>query len=304
MKTKQLTVYRLILVSTFINNSHIHKLINSLLINDVFKLRLIIVNQTNISINPIINEFLTIDEILVEHTISLSKARNIALNYIFEKNIIGNFIMFPDDDNSFDISFFNNFNEIISLYDSNLIIKVYDQGTTNLHLKNKEEKTLLRKKDYRYVASFNMIIKYNLIRKIGLFDERLSVGAKYGAGEDNDYFIRVQKNNKIIYTNKLYIFHPSASLKYNNIRTKNLINRFNNYGKGVIFMLLKHNMYFHALNVCFRAIGGCLKNVFYLNWKLSYIYFITFFNRFFVLISLLISQKYRLNNDNSLNSSL
>lgn len=211
---------------------------------------------------------------------SLSHARNIAIEYIYENEIIADYVMFPDDDSTFDLLFFERFMKEV---DGNTayIIDVYESGYETLFIKNKlSQNSIISKKQYQLVCSVNMLIPFLAFTKIKFFDEDLGVGAKYGSSEDVDYFIRTLAfTNQFIYNKNLYNYHPRANDKFKMMSINDISSRFRKYGEGAIFTLLKHNMYFEALNLSFRAIGGSIVYLLKLDFKLFYCYNMAFYYR-------------------------
>lgn len=89
--------------------------------------------------------------------------------------------------------------------------------------------------------SVNMIIQYDHFIEIGFFDERMGVGAKYGAGEDGDFFLRIcERFGPFVFNQHLHTFHPASDTKFATISLKALIERYKKYGEGVVFLLCKH----------------------------------------------------------------
>lgn len=273
--------YNIIFISTFIDRKNINNLIGTVTDNNqTLSILFIIVNQTKSELILPLSAFIDFHQINVER-LSLSKARNIGINYLTKNNIQFEHIMFPDDDTTFSDVFFDRYKDYISS-DENYLIDVYCFGSSNLFKPLKyPEGEFLNRYNFEAAMSVNMIINYNTFIQVGIFDERLGVGAKYGAGEDADYFIRATDStvHGFIFTKVLFNFHPSSSNKFSKMKLQRIINKYTNYGNGAIFMLCKHKMYLEAFKICFRAIGGALVAFYKLNFNLFLAYFIAFFSR-------------------------
>ncbi len=285
--------YNLIFISTFIDRKNIDNLINTVTENNqTLSILFIIVNQTKSELILPSSTHIDFHQINKER-LSLSKARNIGINYLTENNIQFEHIMFPDDDTTFSDVFFDRYKDYISS-DENYLIDVYCFGSNNLFKQLKyPEGEFLNRYNFEAAMSVNMIINYKTFMQVGLFDERLGVGAKYGAGEDTDYFIRASDSivHGFIFTKVLYNFHPSSSNKFSKMKLQHIINKYTNYGNGVIFMLCKHKMYLEAFNICFRAIGGALVAFYKLKFNLFLAYIIAFFSRLSMFIKCIIHSK-------------
>lgn len=284
-------MYDLILVTVCINNLHINKLLDSIYLhNKHVKANVIIVNQSNSKLyieNNYFNNFKFINlNITDKNYLNSSSSRNIAFEYILKNKIKSNYICFPDDDTTFDNYFFEYLKNIISsgIY-NNYIFDVYCNNTDNLfHNIKYEEGHIIRKYDYKYVGAVNILINFETWVKTGFFDTRFGVNAKYGAGEDGDYFLRALKIKKFYYTKKLYNFHPSKidfsdSLNYNNYKLK-----LKNYGKGVIVLLIHHKMFAEAFKVSFKALAAFFYYSIKAKPKLAFIYLEVFFVRLYTFI--------------------
>ena len=284
--------YTLTFISTFIDSKLINELINSIIDNNKNnKILCLLVNQTNDNISIQNNSFSHFIEIKTTKR-SLSSARNIAIKYILENDIKFEHLMFPDDDSTFTSDFFDNYNKFVSS-NQNYLIDVYCKGTSILYKYNsRNDLSKLDYHNYDMAMSVNMIISFNTFCKVKYFDELLGVGAKYGAGEDADYYIKACKesNYGFIYLKSLFNYHPSHSTKHKSMSLNNLINKYINYGNGAIFMLCKHKMYKESLIICLRALGGSFFNLLKLEFKLSLVYFIAFFSRLYMFLKCIIIQ--------------
>lgn len=270
------------------------KYLQSISQNTSLKLLVVLIAQNGIKIDLAVRENTVVKLICSEKRIGLSVARNLGINWLTEVGIDFSYVMFPDDDSTFDKSFFERFKETLSL-ENNYLIDVKNLGESGLYIEhNFVNGAVVTSNDWNNACSVNMIICKSTFLSVGMFDERLGVGSLYGAGEDSDYFIRsCNVGASFNFTNQLYSFHPSSKNKYLGLSTKQLITRFNNYGKGVVFFLVKHSMHLDAAVVCFRGLGGVAISVLRGQFKLSLAYFYSFITRFSLLMSLLFSVKKR-----------
>src|SRR5665647_3322902 len=283
----------LVFISTFIDKQNIDSLINTVIINNQgLSVFFIIINQTKSEVAFPFSSLVDFHQINTER-LSLSKARNTAINYLIKNKIDFEHVMYPDDDTTFSDTFFTQYKEHIKA-DKNYLIDVYCAGSKKLFKQiNHKNGDVLYGINYDSAISVNMIINYKTFFSVGMFDERIGVGAKYGAGEDADYFIRACNVSRhgFIYTNLIYNFHPSSTNKFSKLKLKQTINNYINYGNGAIFMLCKHKMYFEALKTCFRSLGGAVVYFCKFNLKLTIAYSLAFFSRFLMFFKCLIYSK-------------
>lgn len=284
-------VYNLIFISTFIEDKHINKLINSVIdSNNELSIFFVIINQTTSKLVLPESELIDFFEISTEKT-SLSKARNVGINYLLKNDLQFNYIMFPDDDTTFDKCFFVEFNNVVKSNRSYLI-DVYGQNTRDLYIENNiVEGQLVSTDKPKVVMSVNMLIHEKLFKKVGVFDEKMGVGTEYGAGEDTDFFLRcVALSEPFIYTKKLWNYHPKFEDKHKALTFSKLIWKYKSYGKGMIYLNVKHRQYVTAFQLCGSALGGSLVALLKLDIKLFVARFYAFFIRFYTLLFLIIKK--------------
>ena len=275
--------FDIIFISTFINNLFVNKLIKSISShNKDVKVFLVLINQTSEWIDTIdfTSDFLFIKQIM-SNRIPLSTARNIGLKHIIKSQIKAKYVLFPDDDSIFDKFFFSNFSKIKDGNGSNFLIDVYGENSEELYIKNKLlDGELIKDNKLQVARSVNMLINMDTIEKVGFFDEKMGVGAKYGAGEDIDYFLRcVGCAGPFIYNKSLWNFHPKFESKHNELKIKALINKYKNYGRGVIYLYVKNRLYLAAINACFSALFGSFVAFIKFDFKLALARFYAFFIR-------------------------
>lgn len=286
--------YDLVMVVTCINDNYIMKMINSVIKNnDSIFILVLFINQSDLVFEfTSLNAFVSI-ETIVSCKISSSKARNLGIKYLLERNIKFAHIMFPDDDSTFPEIFFEKYREQI-FGNINYLIAVYCDGTKKNYKKNKySHGEVLGRYNYNAALSVALIINYKTFTKVGFLDERMGVGAKYGAGEDADYYIRACDIyiQGFIYNTMIYNYHPSTSKKFSKMTLSQTIKKYVNYGNGVIYLLCKHKMYFKALSTCVRSIGGVIISFIKLDFNLFIAYGIVFFTRLLMFLKCLIFPK-------------
>lgn len=260
--------FDLVFVVTCTDLNNVNNLLNSICnYNKYIKVGLVLLVQNGFKLSTeVSHDFLTVYKLYSNQKYSLSKARNLCLDFYKSSQIDSTYIMFPDDDTTFDESFFMNFSRIVT---SNTLIDVLCKGTRIPYmsfrgLKNGDYTTC-----HEHAMSVNMIVKSDNALELGGFDESLGVGARYGAGEDGDYFIRVCKQfGPFKYTNQLWNYHPSADSKYSQISLIRLLKRYKTYGEGVIYLLLKHKMYFEAIKCVLSGFAGAII-AFFLNFNIK-----------------------------------
>jgi len=274
--------FDLIFISTFCDLTNIGRLLASSANNNhnIF-LGIVLVAQRNLELDiiPFISDCTQVYVVQNDKMLGLSEARNVALQFIFENNLVSDYIMFPDDDSTYDSEFFNHF---LTKVTGNTLIDVYATGSHQLFRPLKyQQDDVLSVKQYDAANSVNMIVDFSLVKAVGLFDEKMGVGSAHGAGEDGDYFIRCCKasGKGFRYEKALWNYHPLGDNKYKLMTLDQLINRYKNYGRGVIYMLCKHKLYRSALNCILSAfIGGIIAFV-QLDFKLGIARFYAFFTR-------------------------
>lgn len=272
--------YNLIFIATHQDDLHIYKLINSINSNIKYtKVLLIVVSQECKIECHSNNELLNI---IVINTLkmSLSKARNTALDYLLQNNVSSEYIMFPDDDTSFDKIFFANFNTILN---SNkcYITPIYKEGTKELYFGNKtKDNKIIAPNDHQLIGSPNQIILYDSLKSEIKFNEKLGVGADYGSSEDFDLYLKLyKKGNQFVFINELYNYHPAKVAAYKNVNFEEIVKRFKNYSIGFAYVLFKYRLFKLIPEYLFRTFAASVIFGLKLDLKLSMAYLIQFFVR-------------------------
>lgn len=268
--------YDIVMITPFVERVYIYDFLKSLKGINRISICVILIDMLD---EPIIlndDEYGQLSQIEYVHLkigkrLSSSESRNVGLKYLFENIEKCRYVMFPDDDTTFDSSFWNCF---IKLKNGNYILNVLKKGTKECYTKySKQDGALMNKQDVDFVGCVRFLYSRELVSQLGFFDARMGVGAKYGAGEDGDYFLRSLEFTPLHYKESLYTYHPAPIEKYSAMSLNDMIKRFSNYGKGVIFLLCKHKMYRQATGLVFRGLGGSFISLVKLKFRLSFAYF-------------------------------
>ncbi len=272
----------LVMIATLQDDLYIYKLLNSIddsLIN--IRLEVILVSQNvKVAFLPK-NKFLTIT-ILNEGYMGLSKARNIALRYLYARDIRVEYIMFPDDDSSFDEVFFKNFSNILGSK-KNYVSYIYNENSKSLYLgKQTEDDKKLGIKDYHLVGSPNQIIQYRIMKNKIYFNNQLGVGAKFGSSEDLDLFISISLDgHPYHFIKNLYSYHPSKLDIYSDVDFKKILKRFKSYSSGFAYVVFRYKQYNLLPNYFIRTLLAFLFYLTRFKFKLSLAYLIQLYFRVF-----------------------
>jgi glycosyltransferase involved in cell wall biosynthesis len=190
--------------------------------------------------------------------ISLSKARNIALNYID-----GEIVCFPDDDCWFPINFFKQVLDVIKNNQVDVLCtNVFDpiKGLFyGKHRNIKAERVKINQlNSFKYPISVGIFIKTNNLGKLK-FNESIGLGTKIGSGEETDLIHNLLAlNNSIYFFPKLKVFHE--------IDNFNILSKIKNYSLGygyTIALGIKiHKLSFLLLQYC--SLKVCLSNTLFI----------------------------------------
>ncbi|MFZ2267527.1 MAG: hypothetical protein WAV95_08085 [Azonexus sp.] len=153
----------------------------------------------------------------IEGRVSLSKARNIILSSIDGGDLSGSVVAFPDDDCWYP---HENLDAIIEEFSSSpeldLFYCRYSSSPAALPKRFKRQLSPGVFSVVSYASSNTMIMRGDLVRQAGLFDETLGVGAKYNGGEDTDFALRIVALSKnVIFADGAHIGHrnPDKTLR-------------------------------------------------------------------------------------------
>ncbi len=161
----------------------------------------------------------------------LSVSRNLAM-----RKACGEYIIFIDDDAALKGGFLTTLNGIICDTGLNVFSpKIVDPKDNKpfVEFSRDSGRKLIAFFDFNCFRGGAHVIKKAVFDKIGDYDERFGVGAKYHAAEESDYFFRLkQAREKVLYCPELVILHPREE----NPSEKKVFN----YSYGIAAMLTKH----------------------------------------------------------------
>jgi glycosyltransferase involved in cell wall biosynthesis len=182
----------------------------------------------------------------------LSCARNIGLRYVS-----GNVIAFPDDDCWYDPDTLSN---VASLFldhpDWDGIAGRCKTPADSFHFLDRKSGCVDKFNVWRRAVSITIFLRDFVVKQVGMFDERLGIGADSGfcSGEETDYLLRaLEKNYRIYYQPHLVVNHVDVIRMYDD----KLAQKGYSYGRGMGYILRKHRYpLWYVGNVFSRALGG------------------------------------------------
>jgi hypothetical protein len=252
--------YDLIMITTFIDKDYIGGFLESVIASNA-SLNLLVVIVDQLGASPFTqsdNPLVHLEWIFPKCRLSLSRARNMAYEHLRERDIASSHVMFPDDDSSFDTVFFERYGGIVREGESYLTA-LYDAGTRQFFRAfPREDGKRLGRRDFNYSLSCNLIIAHDVCRKVGDFDERLGVGAEYGAGEDRDYYLRACKYTHFTYAGQLHSFHPGVGDLFTEMPLGQLLRRYASYSRAYIYLVFLHGLFLEALKSVVLSLGASL----------------------------------------------
>lgn len=291
MYKQNMKEHNLILVTTHQNDDHILKLIDSISNNIVnIKILLVVISQECRIVYETKSPLLSI-VFINELKMGLSKARNIALKYLLENNLSAEYIMFPDDDSSFDENFFLHFPTVLNT-NKCYITPIYNEGTKDLYFgKQTPNNKIIIPSDHQLIGSPNQIILYNKLKNQIVFNEKLGVGALYGSSEDMDLFIKIfNQGEQFIFTNDIYSYHPKKVSAYKNTPFKKIIKRFESYSSGFVYVIFKYHLFSLIPEFLIRTFGAFIVFLLKFQFKLAFAYLLQFFIRIKILLGFLFNR--------------
>jgi glycosyltransferase involved in cell wall biosynthesis len=117
----------------------------------------------------------------------LSFARNLGLGYVR-----GGLIGFPDDDCWYEPATVENIRESFGrATDTDFVVGHWSERSGDAGIEHRLETAAVRRFRSVPIASIGLFLRRKWIGRIGGFDERLGVGAKWGASEETDLVFRL-----------------------------------------------------------------------------------------------------------------
>lgn len=128
--------------------------------------------------------------------IGLSRARNLALDYAREQRLLepADVVGFPDDDCSYRPGMLARVAALIE-GGNDIVVGSYGPAANRVDRRRfpSTGRPLSAALTMRTVSSNNMFFAARVVVSVGNFDERLGLGARYGAAEDTDYVLRAMR---------------------------------------------------------------------------------------------------------------
>jgi len=232
------------------------RLLRSIVLQEWPELELIVVDQNE---DDRIEKLLREEQLPFEckyfkSTPGLSKARNLGL-----KNISGDIIAFPDDDCWYPDDFFkmidHQFKENPGV--SGFIgVAVNKDHIHSVGCPNKQAGEVSRYGILISAASACIFLTSELVRRVGIFDESLGLGAEtpWGASEEADFLIRAYDQGfKLFFNPEIKLFHPVIEASFDS----QYYERAYRYGDGYGRVLKKNHFSIILVGwVFFRTLGG------------------------------------------------
>lgn len=259
----------LIFISTGAQSALLQALIDSISgQSQGLSVHLIIVNQGKPFAFKSNDELLSLDCIDIGHQLSLSKARNIALQKLFESEHESHYLLFPDDDSTFKADFFKAIKGFLGS-DQALLGKICNAEDGGDYRPYPVQSKRGRESLMPIVASVSLILPLPLVKKVGYFDEKLGVGAPWGSSEDLDYYLRCCKESVFCFEPNLKNYHPSRFGKYQEMSSQTIRKRFSSYTDGYLAVHYRYGLEAKLKLFAPKALAGALLCLFKFQFSLA-----------------------------------
>lgn len=270
-------MYNYILISQFGSDKFYLNMLDSVFNAELADLKVLVifVNQTVNLYESTKSKNVDVIYINLNRQCSLSCSRNIAINYMFDNNILSNYVMLPDDDCWFSPDFFF---RIASLPVNNYAFRVVDPFKKRNHLNFPIKNKKLSKFDYGVIMSINQVYVFEQFMQEGLFDTKLGIGALYSGSEDSDFFCRMSKYNNFYFRPELEIYHLMHLSKFAEMDFKILLKLINGYADGLYYFAWKNRLFYTIFRATFLTPLKIPYYFFKNNPKMAGIYFFNSFH--------------------------
>lgn len=153
----------------------------------------------------------------IEGRVSLSKARNIMLATVDGDDLSRSVVAFPDDDCWYP---YQNLDAILAEFSSDPQLDMffcrYSSAPDVLPMNFDRRVSPGIFSVVACASSNTMVMRGDLVRKAGLFDETLGVGAQFNGGEDTDFALKILAlSQKVIFADGAHVGHrdPDVTLR-------------------------------------------------------------------------------------------
>jgi hypothetical protein len=171
------------------------------------------------------------NKLFIDGIVSLSKARNILIDNVFENENLDSFdyVSFPDDDCWYTDSFWRVFSEISLLNSIELFYTKFGSKPNKFSIGVNSHSTLSL---INNASSNTTVYHVSILKKLKYFDESLGVGTKNNGGEDTDFAVRALLLSKSCY------FHDDIIVGH-----RDALPEFRHkYYKGTFYVLRKYGL--------------------------------------------------------------
>ena len=145
-------------------------------------------------------------KIIIDSGTGISRARNIAI-----KASVGDWILLLDDDVYVEKDTIENLSNVLSDNKMFCYGNAFVHNTNNHYVRYYIIGRDLSIWSYNRVCSISLIINRKVFVKVGLFDEKLGSGCRFGSSEESDLLIRaLLMDVKIEYLDGFSVYHEKA----------------------------------------------------------------------------------------------
>jgi GT2 family glycosyltransferase len=263
-----------LIVATYNRYKELNRLLNSLTPAKNL-VQIIVVDQNdNLNLTPLINEFSDSGMDIVHLKCAeknLSLARNFGVGYATK-----DLIAFPDDDCYYEPDTVPKVLDMLGKADSEIIIGNWvEKNNTTSPTMTEISKENIMSFNLGPICSITIFMKKEVLDRIEGFDPRLGVGKRFGAGEETDLIMRASKYGYHIKLCPQILIHH----KYIQLGDKTYSNCWKeiNRQRGVGALYIKHKLKFRYV---LRGLASPLiKGFGFLNLKMVLIHFCIFYGR-------------------------